>query len=78
MTGRQALKFKLIDEFGGLEKTIEVMGKKIGIIGYPSILEEKEEVPFIDWLMQSVVSKNLTQSILPKTGLRLQYLWLPQ
>ena len=78
MTGRQALKFKLIDEFGGLEKTIEVMGKKMGIIGYPSILEEKEEVPFIDWLMKSVVSKNLRQSFSHTTVPRLQYLWFPQ
>ena len=77
MTGRQALKFKLIDEFGGLEKTIEVMGKKMGIIGYPSILEEKEEVPFIDWLMQSIVSKNLRQSFLHTPVPRLQYLWFP-
>ena len=77
MTGKQALDFKLIDEFGGLEKTIELLGKKIGVDGYPSVLEEKEKVPFMDWLMQSFVSKNLTQSVLPATGLRLQYLWSP-
>ena len=77
MTGRQALEFKLIDEFGGLERTIEVMGQKIGIVGYPSILEEKEEVPFIDWLVQSVVSKGYSQSILPTLVPRLQYLWNP-
>lgn len=75
MTGRQALNFKLIDELGGLEKTIEIMGQKIGVVGYPSVLEEKEDVPFLDWLMKSVVSKNFNQSILqiPK----LQYLWFP-
>ena len=77
MTGKQALEFKLIDELGGLEKTIQLLGKKIGIDGYPSVLEEKEEVPFMDWLMQSVVSKNLTQSILPAMGPRLQYIWFP-
>ncbi|MEK9627451.1 MAG: signal peptide peptidase SppA [Nitrospinota bacterium] len=77
MTGKQALDYKLIDEFGGLEKTKEILGQKIGIVGYPSVLEEKEEVPFMDWLMQSVVSKNLTESILPASGPRLQYLWLP-
>jgi len=77
MTGKQALEFKLIDEFGGLEKTKEILGKKIGIVGHPSVLEEKEDVPFMDWLMQSVVSKNLTQSLLPASGPRLQYLWFP-
>ena len=75
MTGRQAREFKLIDEFGGLERTIEVMGEKIGIIGYPNILEEKEEVPFIDWLMRSIVSKNLSQSFSYTPLPRLQYLW---
>lgn len=77
MTGKQALEFKLIDEFGGLEKTIEIMGKKIGIKGHPSVLEEKEEVPFMDWLMQSAVSRNLTQSFLHTPIPKLQFLWLP-
>lgn len=77
MTGKQALEFKLVDEFGGLEKTIEIVGKKIGIIGHPSVIEEKEDVPFMDWLMKSAVSKNLTQSLLPVSAPKLQYLWFP-
>ena len=77
MTGRQALEFKLIDEFGGLERTIEVMGKKIGIVGYPSVLEEKEEIPFLDWLVQSVALKSHNQSFLHTPVPRLQYLWSP-
>ena len=78
MTGKQALEFKLIDEFGGLEKTKEILGKKIGIVGHPSIIEEKEDVPFMDWLMQTVVSKNLTQAFLPAPVPLLHYLWSPQ
>jgi protease-4 len=77
MTGKQALEFKLVDEFGGLEKTIEIVGKKIGVVGHPSVIEEKEDLPFMDWLMQSAVSKNLTQSLLPSPSPRLQYLWFP-
>jgi protease-4 len=77
MTGKQALEFKLIDEFGGLEKTKEILGKKIGIVGHPSVIEEKEDVPFMDWLMETVVSKNLTQVFLPVPAPRLQYLWFP-
>ena len=77
MTGKQAFEFKLIDEFGGLEKTIEMVGKKIGIVGYPSVVEEKVTVPFMDWLMQSVVSKNLTQSLVPASMPLLQYIWHP-
>ena len=77
MTGRQALKFRLIDEFGGLEKTIETMGKKIGVVGYPSVLEEKEDIPFIDRFIKSTVSKNFNQNILQTPIPRLQYLWFP-
>ena len=77
MTGKQAFEFKLIDEFGGLEKTIEMLGKKIGIVGYPSVVEEKVAVPFMDWLMQSVISKNLTQSLAPVSMPLLQYIWHP-
>jgi protease-4 len=77
MTGKQALEFKLIDEFGGLEKTKEILGKKIGIVGHPSVIEEKEDVPFMDWLMETVVSKNLTQVFSPVPASRLQYLWIP-
>ena len=78
MTGKQAFEFKLVDEFGGLEKTKEILGKKIGIVGHPSVIEEKEDVPFMDWLMQTVVSKNLTQVFSPAPAPRLQYLWFPQ
>ena len=77
MTGKQAFEFKLIDEFGGLEKTIEMLGKKIGIVGHPSVIEEKVGVPFMDWLMQSVISKNLTQSLGPASMPLLQYIWHP-
>jgi protease IV len=78
MTGKQALEFKLIDEFGGLEKTKEILGKKIGVVGHPSVIEEKEDVPFMDWLMKSVVSKNLTQAFSPSPAPLMQYLWYPQ
>jgi protease IV len=78
MTGKQALEFKLIDEFGGLEKTKELLGKKIGVVGHPSVIEEKEDIPFMDWLMKSVVSKNLIQAFSPAPAPLLQYLWYPQ
>jgi len=78
MTGKQAHELKLIDEFGGLEKTKEILGKKIGVVGHPSVIEEKEDVPFMDWLMKSVVSKNLTQAFSPAPAPLLQYLWYPQ
>ncbi|HIE80758.1 MAG TPA: signal peptide peptidase SppA, partial [Nitrospinaceae bacterium] len=48
MTGQQALTLKLVDEMGGLEKTIELLAKKIGVEGRPKVIEEKEETPFFD------------------------------
>ena len=58
MTGQQALKLKLIDEIGGLEKTLELLAKKIGVEGRPKVIEEKEKTPFFDWLLQSSLSSD--------------------
>ena len=52
MTGQQALKLNLIDEVGGLEKTIDLLAKKIGITGKPKVIEQKEKIPFLGWLLQ--------------------------
>jgi len=77
MTGQQALEYKLIDEVGGLEKTIELLAKKIGVEGKPKVIEEKEKTPFFDWLLQSSNSSNLVETLLPSSSPRLQYLWFP-
>ena len=78
MTGQQALKLKLIDELGGLEKTIELLAKKIGVEGRPKVIEEKEKTPFFDWLLQSSLSSRLVETLIPASLPRLQYIWLPQ
>jgi len=77
MTGQQALKFNLIDEVGGLEKSIELLAKKIGVIGEPQIIEQKENVSFLSWLLQGVISRELTKTLMPSPQPRLQYLWFP-
>ena len=78
MTGQQALKLKLIDEIGGLEKTIELLAKKIGVEGRPKVIEEKEKTPFFDWLLQSSLSSRLIETLIPASLPRLQYIWFPQ
>jgi len=78
MTGQQALKLKLIDELGGLEKTIELLAKKIGVEGRPKVIEEKEKTPFFDWLLQSSLSSRLAETLMPSFLPRLQYVWFPQ
>ena len=78
MTGQQALTLKLVDEMGGLEKTIELLAKKIGVEGRPKVIEEKEETPFFDWLLQSSLPSRLAATLMPAPLPRLQYVWFPQ
>ena len=77
MTGQQALKLKLIDEVGGLEKTIELLANKLGIKGRPKVIEKKEKIPFLDWVMQGSLSSGLAETLLQSPHPRLQYIWLP-
>lgn len=75
MTGQQALKLKLVDELGGLEETIDLLAKKLGVQGRPKVIEEKEKTPFFQWLLQSSLSSNLVEALTPFP--RLQYIWNP-
>ena len=77
MTGQQALKLNLIDEVGGLEKTIDLLAKKIGITGKPKVIEQKEKIPFLGWLLQGKFSNRLAETLIPSSQPRLQYLWFP-
>ena len=77
MTGQQALKLNLIDEVGGLEKTIDLLAKKIGITGKPKVIEQKEKTPFLTWLLQGKLSNRLAETFIPSPQPHLKYLWFP-
>ena len=77
MTGQQALRLKLIDEVGGLEKTIDLLAKKLGVVGRPNVIEQKEKVPLLDWLLQGSLASGLAQTLMPSPQPRLQYIWFP-
>jgi protease IV len=77
MTGQQALKLKLVDELGGLEKTKDLLAKKIGVIGRPEVIEEKEKTPFFNWLLQGSLPSGLAETLMPTPSPRLQYIWNP-
>ncbi len=77
MTGQQALHLKLVDEMGGLEKTIELLAKKIGVQGRPKVIEVKEKMPFFDWLLQGSFSGKLAEVLMPAPLPGLQYTWVP-
>ncbi len=77
MTGQQALELKLIDEVGGLEKTIELLAKKIGVKGRPKVIEQKEKTFFLDLFLENLLSSGLAKTLMPSSYPRLQYLWFP-
>ncbi len=75
-TGRQALKLKLVDHLGGLEETIDLMAKTIGIKGIPVIVQEKEQQGLLEFLLQSYFPhKFITQSLTEASIPTVQYLW---
>jgi len=74
-TGRQAFELKMIDHMGGLQDAIDQLAVQAGIEGSPHIVQEEEKVPFLDWLMQSAIKKNLTEALSSPTHPSLQFLW---
>ncbi len=77
-TGRQAFELKMVDHMGGLQDAIDLIATQAGIEGAPQIVQEEEKMPFMDWLLQSSIRKNLTQSLSPNTSPSLQFLWTVQ
>lgn len=76
-TGREAIDLNLVDELGGLEKTITQLGKALGIEGRPRVITEQPEKSVLELILGSKASKGLQNSIWPTHFPRLQYLWLP-
>lgn len=76
-TGRQAKELRLIDSLGGLEAAISSLAQMVGIIGRPTIIEEETKVPFLDWLLQGAISKEIKNTLSPSRFSIVQYLWVP-
>jgi protease-4 len=74
-TGRQALKLKLVDHLGGLEETIDLMAKTVGIKGRPVVVRETEQRGFLEFLLQSYFPHKLSQSLTQSSIPSVQYLW---
>ncbi len=75
-TGRQAQGYQLVDYLGGLEKTIELLKKELGIKDRARIVQEKPQRTLMDWVMESRTPEKLLQSLNPiQQGPRLQFLW---
>ncbi|GJL78517.1 MAG: multidrug transporter [Nitrospinaceae bacterium] len=74
-TGRQAKKLDMVDQLGGLQDAIDLLATQANIVGPPQIIQEKEKVPFIDWLLQSTLQKNLTETFSSHAFPAPQFLW---
>lgn len=77
-TGRQALKLNMVDQLGGLQDAIDVLAAQANIEGPPQIVQEEEKVPFLDWLLQSTLQKNLTETLSSHAFPAPQFLWTLQ
>jgi protease IV len=51
-TGRQALSFKLVDQLGDLDDSVQLAGQLAGIKGKPHVVERKKKLPFLEYLKE--------------------------
>jgi len=59
MSGRQALKMKIVDEIGTLDDAIKYAGKISGIKGEPKVIRKRERKPFIERFLSSMFGEKL-------------------
>ena len=74
LTGRQAHSMNLVDELGGLEVSISKLAEDVGIIGVPKVVKEKQNIKFLDWILQSSINQ-IVKVDLPIPKSPLQYVW---
>ncbi len=74
-TGRQAIKYKLVDELGDLDDAVHVAGKMAGIKGEPRVIEAKKKFSIFDLLKSEFLGNaklfGFNQNNIPG----LNYLW---
>ena len=76
LTGRQAHSLNLVDQLGGLQASIDQLALEVGIIGTPKIIQEKQDIQFLDWLLQVTKNQTIIQKYLPTSKSPLQYTWI--
>ena len=75
LTGRQAHTLNLVDQLGGLQTTIDQLAREVGIIGVPKIIKEKQDIQFLDWLLQATTNQRVVQRYFTGYKSPLQYIW---
>jgi len=75
-TGRQALEFKLVDQLGGFEDSIELLMQLLDLQRRPKLIQEKEFRGLLSWLVQGNSATRIADTIASYHNLPiLQYLW---
>ncbi|MCD6170079.1 MAG: signal peptide peptidase SppA [Candidatus Latescibacteria bacterium] len=67
-TGRQALKYNLVDVLGNYKDAIDLAGKMAGIGENPPVVRPKRRRTLFDFLFKSSISQHLTLSYLLPIG----------
>ncbi|MFP4466455.1 MAG: signal peptide peptidase SppA [Candidatus Goldiibacteriota bacterium] len=71
-TGETAKRLGLVDEIGGIDEAIELAAKLAGIDGRPSVIKEKEQVKFADWLARAFSGITINAQIPGLSGIILK------
>jgi hypothetical protein len=68
----------MVDHLGGLEESIDLLAKAVGIKGLPVIVQETEHEGILEFLLQSYFPNKLSQRLMQGPVPSLQYLWTAQ
>ena len=74
-TGREAMKYKLVDELGDLDDAIHIAGKMTGIQGEPKVIETKKRFSFSDLLKSEFFGNTRLLGLGKTEAPGLNYLW---
>ncbi len=73
-SGRQALEYKLVDQLGGFEDSLEFLQKALGLTGRPNVVFPEKESSLLDFLLQSKWTGGLNQTLGQLAFPKLQFL----
>ncbi|MFQ5673042.1 MAG: signal peptide peptidase SppA [Nitrospinales bacterium] len=75
-TGRQAMKFNLVDQLGGFEDSVELLMQLLDLKKRPKLIQEKEFRSLLSWLIEGYSPARIADTIASYDKLPvLQYLW---
>jgi len=73
-SGRQALEYKLVDQLGGFEDSLEFLQKSLGLTSRPDVVFPEKESSLLDFILQNKWAGKLNQTIGQLAFPKLQFL----